>query len=739
MAVPALLLGACSSEEEELLVSGDGVTFEVSLPADMTTRAFADGYSAKQLKYAVYTASEDSENIGTFLFEDTATFADNDNSTTVNINLVKGKKYDVIFWAQNEKATCYTWTVPTVGKAEAPTISIKYDNVTINDESRDAFFGIKRAVEVKNTATTEKVTLYRPFAQINVGTDDIEIAKKAGIGKDPADPDNTVITSSVKVNNVYSALDLFTGKASKPVDGGVTFAAGIQPTAEQGTFRVTHPDPKKSYEYMSMNYVLTGIETISGTYEFGDAINRTQSENVTVDLTFYADNEKVNTISIPNVPIQRNYRTNIYGSLLTSKVAFEVTKEEEFFNGDGDEAHNVLVTDEALLQRALTSATTTTIEIPAGTTINLTEKTYAKGTKTIDLKGTLKLDNAGALTANGKSANLTIKGGTLKADGTATNCPLVAANNAQLTLEDVIFEDAAQNRYSINAQSGASVNIKNSNLSSSYIAYASKTANINIDGGSVTANIAGIQHTGEGNVNVSGSTTINVNSENGFGIMHTGSGKVSVDGATINVNGDNANAISVQGNQAPGEASIEVANTTIRMKRMGIYFCSNSEEGAVISNCTIIETPSATVPATIAVQPISLQDAKKAEVTNCTVISRNSAIKATATADLTINGGKYIQYSTESADNAVYFNGTKLTVEGNAEFYTAAPKGNALNVYATEASIASGVRFNSNATPVISGNYNFSALTIADEDQSLTFTNPKTAASETVTLNKVVK
>ena len=76
------------------------------------------------------------------------------------------------------------------------------------------------------------------------------------------------------------------------------------------------------YAYMGLNYLLVGGE------------NDTQSL-IKADLSLYKegdDTNPVNTLAFSNVPVQRNYRTNIVGNLLTSQVQFNVTIDGNYDN-----------------------------------------------------------------------------------------------------------------------------------------------------------------------------------------------------------------------------------------------------------------------------------------------------------------------------------------------------------------------------------------------------------------------
>ena len=49
------------------------------------------------------------------------------------------------------------------------------------------------------------------------------------------------------------------------------------------------------------------------------------ADKTVVDIDFtYTDGSNAKTRTVGSVPVQRNYRTNIYGSILTSVVGFDV-------------------------------------------------------------------------------------------------------------------------------------------------------------------------------------------------------------------------------------------------------------------------------------------------------------------------------------------------------------------------------------------------------------------------------
>ena len=290
IAAAALLVTSCNDEMDNGLKTGDEgtVTFTAQLPSEMGTRAFADGLTAKHLQYAVYEAGQ-STPLKVFGDETTVVGeAEMDNlKQTVSLKLTTGKTYDVIFWAADNSAKKpYTFDPLT------QTVKIKYTNVYSNNDICDAFFK-KETITVSGNQNVD-VKLTRPFAQVNIGTDDFDAATIAGLN----------LTQTQVKATAGDILNLATGKM-EGTEATRTFKMKAIPTADDGAF------PVAGYKYLLMAYI-----PISDTKE-------------TVDMTF-GYNGKSSFRSFTNVPLQRNYRTNIYGSLLTNTTDFNVVIEPAF-------------------------------------------------------------------------------------------------------------------------------------------------------------------------------------------------------------------------------------------------------------------------------------------------------------------------------------------------------------------------------------------------------------------------
>lgn len=304
VAMSALMLMAtsCADDQTSDLKAGaeSTVTITAQLPGDMGTRAFADGTKATELHYAVYEKGTTTRLAvckkadGTKgQLEGTATMTG--LQTTISLQLTTGKEYDFVFWADAPGDNVYSFN------SENQTVTVNYANAENNTDNLDAFFGQKKALKVSGNMSISQ-ELRRPFAQINIGTDDFDAAAAAGY---------TVSESTIGVAT-YQTLNLLSEEVSDPVTA--TFVKKPIPT-EDSKFSVN----SKDYKYLSMSYVLVPKDK--------------ETVNIAFDYT-------LTNRTFTNVPVQRNYRTNIYGSLLTNTADFNVVIAPGFNNPDYN--HNVI-------------------------------------------------------------------------------------------------------------------------------------------------------------------------------------------------------------------------------------------------------------------------------------------------------------------------------------------------------------------------------------------------------------
>ncbi len=270
---------SCSSEEVAPVTGESTVTLSVTLPDGIQSRAFADGTTADSLTMLVLDGDKA---LPVFTGDDPTVLSTDINLTKqVTLRLAAGKTYKVVCWASAKKSP---YTFDTVTR----TVSANYEGALTGDEKLDAFYAAQDITVTGNT--TETIKLYRPFAQLNIGTNDLAAARAAGFEAE-------TVTVTVPT---YKSLNLLTGAVENGDPVAQTFAANGLPTGEAF--------PKAGYDYLSMNYLLMS----------------TDKQLVDVEFTVNAKDGSKRTLPVSAVPVQRNYRTNIYGSLLTNSVNINV-------------------------------------------------------------------------------------------------------------------------------------------------------------------------------------------------------------------------------------------------------------------------------------------------------------------------------------------------------------------------------------------------------------------------------
>ena len=316
MLAMAGMLFATSCSQDELLnepTTGDYVSakFTISTPEGIGTRAavnVGEGTTVNYVACAVYDATGEE-------MPDLRQYRPITNKTAeYSIRLVKGQAYRVAFFAyygeDNGISDYYDMQYLT---------DIKIKDAKSNIEHRDAFTNYVDVTAQESMKAVEKpVTLYRPFAQLNLGAvaEDIEAAKKAGV---------VVTNSKITVSNVYTEFDAYNnaivaGAQSKEVTFTMNEIPGQDLYVDMDNDATTADE---SFEYLALNYLLVG---------------NAGSEKELTDVTFEwkTANNKTNSPAtvFKNIPVQRNYRTNIIGYLLTNPAQFNITIDEKFEKPD---------------------------------------------------------------------------------------------------------------------------------------------------------------------------------------------------------------------------------------------------------------------------------------------------------------------------------------------------------------------------------------------------------------------
>ena len=302
---------ACSQNQVEEVVGNEEITttFSVGLE-NLGTRATTAG-TAKMItnvKYGIYDVNAN----GKYLpISGDVEFDQATGKAEIKVTLFTGKTYDLVFWAYDAaNTTAYDVDM------ENREVTVNYENLAANDESRDAFFHIENGFVAGPSKT---FTLKRPFAQLNAGQNQADLDAMAATG-------NRIVSSYVHTQ-AYKTLSLVNGGVEgDKVD--VNYADAYVIDGETLTVN------NEEFKSISMNYLLVDTKDL-------------------VNATFYFVGDEGTTFERPftNVPVQRNYRTNILGQLISAPSVFTIIIDANF---EGDHNSSVEYPAEGSLEELLT-------------------------------------------------------------------------------------------------------------------------------------------------------------------------------------------------------------------------------------------------------------------------------------------------------------------------------------------------------------------------------------------------
>ena len=376
IAAMAVLAGACAKEQ---VASGDGETVEMTFNVDVpettiTTKGLSDAAQVDELVFQVFltgTKDEKKHFINTPVPELTQVVPVVDKKATVKVNLVKGQRYSYAFWAQSKDTGYYD-------TSDLRAVKMNTAKVKANDPKMDAFYGFKEG-ETASKSYSGHITLYRALAQINFGAKTLNRSDAL-----------QATASSVTLSKVPDIFHPF-WKTSETSEGKgeITYANNAVVSEKLAIGDKTN---KTEYDYLATVYVLA---------------NKADPMLIDASATITLSNGRTTKVSVPNAPIQVNYRTNILGDLLNVDGVWNITVDDEFKGSD--KIYDPLGSD-LYKGSAVTLTEDYSAFTPSGVVIPM------KAVSSLDLNGyTFKNENGTALDVRG---SLTINGsGQVLCDG----------------------------------------------------------------------------------------------------------------------------------------------------------------------------------------------------------------------------------------------------------------------------------------------------------------------------------
>lgn len=203
---------------------------------------------------------------------------------------------DLHFWAQSPNAVG-TYDLSSLDSTQ-PYVGVDYSTMVNSDERMDAFTVTKLNYSVSVDGDLSLV-LTRPLAQLNFGTTDADWTDAANSGVQ-------IDITSCAFKDAYTRYYPLSDGVSHPVN--VTFASAFIPDETL----VVDNNP---YHWLSMNYILVPV-------------GKTLTD---VSMELKMGDRHIHDVAVPNVPVQRNYRTNILGGrLITSSTTISIILDPVF-------------------------------------------------------------------------------------------------------------------------------------------------------------------------------------------------------------------------------------------------------------------------------------------------------------------------------------------------------------------------------------------------------------------------
>lgn len=402
LAFVALSLSACSNDDYLLQTEGENVSiiFRPTLGGELGTRAIGDATGIDHLTVAVYEGSQS-------LSKKFSVSKDWDpvNENSIELTLIEGRSYKILFWAENGGNSAYTIT-------DDGRITVNYDDYTNGDfdkmEEMDVFFGTSSITVGTQKVENKEIKLSRPLAQLN-------------IADNATQPEMETHKAEVTFHGIATAFNPFTGEVEMS-DMDKIFVFTDFPTE---TLSVNG----STYYYLSSNYLFAPQ---AGTINI----------SATIDLQ-NTDGTSIKTIELSGITLEKNKKTNVTGSIVQQPETWSVWDGESKTQPEPDAQNHYIINEAAdiawLCENGATlsknsiflqtkdidmaSKAIASIKLPAGST-------YDGGGKTIKNFANSLFGDATALTVKDLAVeNITVSGSnhigtlvnTLKGSSSFTN------------------------------------------------------------------------------------------------------------------------------------------------------------------------------------------------------------------------------------------------------------------------------------------------------------------------------
>ena len=273
---------ACQKDELPQSGAATSQTISVTVPQGIQTRATGDG-DGSMVNRCILEIYRD----GALYGERKVSTVTSGKATFSDLRLVAQQTYDFVFWAD-----CADNGVDKYYDTESGLTQISAKEYKGNEERFDAFFLCQKDYKVEASFNETGWVLKRPFGQLNIKTDDL--------GDIPTELQPDAV--SVVFKNLPTSFNALEGVTNEATQEEVTYKANILDAASGK---------------LTVDYLWASEEESATLSDFTMTFLNNDTEICTND-------------AFTNIPIRRNYRTNVSGNLLTKKGSISVTIDPNF-------------------------------------------------------------------------------------------------------------------------------------------------------------------------------------------------------------------------------------------------------------------------------------------------------------------------------------------------------------------------------------------------------------------------
>lgn len=299
----ALTLSLVSCQREEVLNGGvlQDVSISVLVPDNQLVKSNADPGNASDINRCILEIYDGQGQI----VGSRQTVAVTNNSADFTATLTIGSSYKFVFWADHVADAADLATDLNYITTDLSAITYAENAFKNNNDQMDAFF----LSETKAVEASMSFDLKRPFGQVNfISTTGINTNLDA----------EAVKVTFAKAPTTFNAIDGTRGTETATL-APVDFTAFANTTATNAGER-----------HLTFDYIFADPDA---------------EDQTLVDVTFETEGTLgLEPISVNNVPVQRNYRTNIRGNIIPEQTGTEVSIDVTLLPGfDGDLDEEIII------------------------------------------------------------------------------------------------------------------------------------------------------------------------------------------------------------------------------------------------------------------------------------------------------------------------------------------------------------------------------------------------------------